>query len=336
MGDDAPISPRARHLAEDKGIPVAGIAGTGLGGRIIERDIVAALAQQPRLTPVAERMVSQGAFAVPEGVAGKKITTRDLVPAASSEPMPVISAAVGVSSVTPQPTSDEAQVIPLKGVRKVIATRMLASLQTTAQLTLNAYADARALRDLRSRLKASDERLGLRGITINDLVLYAVARTLPAFPDMNTHLKDDALYQFPYVNLGFAVDTPKGLMVPVVKNAQILSLRALSMESARLAKAAQGGAIKPDELDGGTFTVSNLGGFGIDTFTPVLNPPQVGILGVGGIALRAVEVGDAIEHIPHIALSLTIDHRAVDGAPGARFLQAVGRALADIDVLMAI
>jgi pyruvate dehydrogenase E2 component (dihydrolipoamide acetyltransferase) len=125
-------------------------------------------------------------------------------------------------------------------------------------------------------------------------------------------------------------------MVPVIKHAQTLSLRALSMEAGRLAKAAQGGSIKPDELDGGTFTVSNLGGFGIDTFTPVLNPPQVSILGVGGISPRAVETGDGIDHIPHIALSLTIDHRAVDGAPGARFLQAVGRALADIDVLMAL
>jgi pyruvate dehydrogenase E2 component (dihydrolipoamide acetyltransferase) len=332
-GGGAPISPRARHLAEDKGVSLAGIAGTGPGGRIIERDIVAALAQQPKLTPVAERMVAQGAFAVPEGAAGKKITTRDLIPSAGLAPMPMMSAS---AAPAPSATQSEAQVIPLKGVRKVIATRMLASLQTTAQLTLNAYADARAIRALRARLKASDERLGLRGITINDFVLYAVARTLPAFPDMNTHLKDDALYQYSYVHLGFAVDTPKGLMVPVVKNAHTMSLRTLSAEAARLAKAAQEGSIKPDELDGGTFTISNLGGFGIDTFTPVLNPPQVGILGVGGIALRAVEVGDEIQHIPHIALSLTIDHRAVDGAPGARFLQAVARALNDIDVLMAI
>ncbi len=332
-GDTAPISPRARHLAEDKGVSVAGIAGTGPGGRIIERDIVAALAQQPKLTPVAERMVAQGAFALPEGAAGKKITTRDLVPAAAAD-VPATSAPA--STVMTQQTQGEIQVFPLKGVRKVIATRMLASLQTTAQLTLNAYADARALRTLRARLKASDERLGLRGVTINDLILFAVARTLLAFPEMNTHLKDDALHQFPYVNLGFAVDTPKGLMVPVVKNAHTHSLRALSAESVRLAKSAQDGTIKPDDLDGGTFTVTNLGGLGIDTFTPVLNPPQVGILGVGGIALRAIEVGDDIQHIPHIALSLTIDHRAVDGAPGARFLQAVARALADVDVLMAI
>jgi pyruvate dehydrogenase E2 component (dihydrolipoamide acetyltransferase) len=213
---------------------------------------------------------------------------------------------------------------------------MLASLQTTAQLTMNAYADARALRALRARLKASQQSLALNAVTINDLVMFAVARTLPGFPAVNTHLRDDALHQFSSVHLGFAVDTPKGLIVPVIHNAHLLSLRDLSSEAARLARAAQEGSIKPDELEGGTFTVSNLGGFGVDTFTPVLNPPQVGILGVGGIALRAVEAGDDIAHIPHIALSLTIDHRAVDGAPGARFLQALASALANIDVLLAI
>mgnify|MGYP005836787581 CR=1 FL=1 len=318
------VSPRARSLAAEKGVALGGIAGTGPGGRIIERDIHAALLRQPKLTPVAERMVAQGGFIVPESAPGRKITTRDLMP--TSQPQTAERAA-------PQ---GDVQIFPLKGVRKVIATRMLASLQTTAQLTMNAYADARALRALRARLKASQQSLALNAVTINDLVMFAVARTLPGFPAVNTHLRDDALHQFSSVHLGFAVDTPKGLIVPVIHNAHLLSLRDLSSEAARLARAAQEGSIKPDELEGGTFTVSNLGGFGVDTFTPVLNPPQVGILGVGGIALRAVEAGDDIAHIPHIALSLTIDHRAVDGAPGARFLQALASALANIDVLLAI
>jgi pyruvate dehydrogenase E2 component (dihydrolipoamide acetyltransferase) len=326
---DIRVSPRARSLATRKGVALAGISGTGPGGRIIERDIQAFLARQLKLTPVAERMVAQGGFAIPEGVdPGKKITTRDLVPSV-----------VGAQYIAPlqpitSPQTMEATVIPMKGIRRTIATRMLASLQTTAQLTLNAYADARALKALRERLKTSDEALGLRGVTINDLVLYATAKALARFPDLNAHLKDDAIHQYPAVHLGFAVDTPRGLIVPVIKNAQVRTLRDLSAEAARLAKACQDGSIKPDDLDGGTFTVSNLGGLGIDTFTPVLNPPQVAILGVGGIALRPVEVDDDVKFIPHIPLSLTIDHRAVDGAPGARFLQALGRNLANVDVLL--
>jgi pyruvate dehydrogenase E2 component (dihydrolipoamide acetyltransferase) len=336
---DQSISPRARNLAARKGVSLAGVVGSGPGGRIIERDVQAALARQPKLTPVAERMVAQGGFAIPEGIdPGKKVTTRDLVPS-SVGAQSVGTQSVGAQYIAPlhdaPPQRTDVTIIPMKGVRRTIATRMLASLQTTAQLTLNAYADARALKALRERLKTSDDALGLRGVTINDLILYATARALMRFPDLNAHLKDDAIHQYPAVHVGFAVDTPRGLIVPVIRNAHARTLRDLSAEAVRLAKACQDGSVKPDDLDGGTFTVSNLGGLGIDTFTPVLNPPQVAILGVGGIALRSVEVDDEVKFIPHIALSLTIDHRAVDGAPGARFLQAVGRNLASVDVLLA-
>jgi pyruvate dehydrogenase E2 component (dihydrolipoamide acetyltransferase) len=203
-------------------------------------------------------------------------------------------------------------------------------------LTMNAFADARALRGYREQLKHSDDALRLRRVTINDLVMYAVVRTLAAFPAVNAHLKDDAIHQFGAVNLGFAVDTPRGLIVPVIHDAAALSLRALSSEAARLAAACSDGTIKPHELDGGTFTVSNLGGLGIETFTPVLNAPQVAILGVGNIALKPVEVGETVQFIPHIGLSLTIDHRAIDGAPGARFLQALAKNIGSIDVLVAV
>jgi pyruvate dehydrogenase E2 component (dihydrolipoamide acetyltransferase) len=220
-------------------------------------------------------------------------------------------------------------------VRKVIAERMLQSLQTTAQLTLNASADARALQVLRKRLKESPEAMGLRGITINDLVLFAVARTLPAFPGLNALFTGAEIHQYRSVNLGIAVDTPKGLMVPVVRGADALSLRQLSAEAKRLATACQAGKIMPDELAGGTFTVTNLGAFGVESFTPVLNPPQVGILGVSGIQLKPVEVGDKVKFVPHLGLSLTINHQVVDGAPAARFLQALGQAIAAIDLLLA-
>jgi len=222
------------------------------------------------------------------------------------------------------------------GVRKLIADRMLASLTTTAQLTLNASADARALQDFRSRFKESPDAMGLRGVTINDMVLFATSRALMQHQDLNAHFAGDMLRQFSDVHLGFAVDTPRGLVVPVVRNASTLSLREISAEAARLAAACRDGRVMPDELVGGTFTVTNLGGLGVETFTPVLNPPQVGILGVGSIVTRAAQGADgSVSFIPQIGLSLTIDHQVVDGAPGARFLQTLSGLIARFDLLLA-
>lgn len=323
------ISPRARHLAEQRQVDVSALQGSGPGGRIIERDVEAALAAQPKISPVARAMVERGGFTAPAQGSGPggRIMSRDLnaQPAASPE------------APAPRPApSEEVSMTPVKGVRKVIADRMLASLQTTAQLTLNSSADARALLTLRKRFKASDPALGLQGVTLNDLVLYAVTRVLPQHPTLNCHFQDDAIYQYSEVNLGFAVDTPRGLIVPVLHGANHLSLRTLAEESRRLAAAAQAGKSSPDELAGGTFTVTNLGSLGIESFTPILNPPQVAILGVGSVNLKAVDVDGELEFIPHIGLSLTINHQVVDGAPGARFLQALGRGLADIELLLAL
>lgn len=325
------VSPRARNLAARKAVDLSNIAGTGPGGRIIERDVEAALAQQPRLTPVAQSMIETGEYVAPQRGTGPggRITKRDLQPAATqqpTEPPPSI-----------QPSNEEAvERIPIKGMRKVIASRMLESMQTTAQLTLNATADARGLLAYRQQLKASNEALGLQKISINDLLMFVVARTLLDFPEMNAHYTGDTIERYKAVHLGFAVDTPRGLIVPVIRNAHALSLKALSAEAKRLANACLEGTVLPDELNGGTFTVTNLGSLGIDDFTPILNPPQVGILGVGGINLKPVEVNGTVEFIQHIGLSLTINHQAVDGAPGARFLQAVTQNLAQFDLILAL
>jgi len=341
---DAPISPRARHLAERKGFDASGVVGTGPEGRIIERDVLAALASQPKLTPVARAMVADGGFTAPaQGTgAGGRVTSRDLQPTGETVVGGQGSVAGAsdtvstsyVSRLTAEPTT-ETTVIPMKGVRKVIAERMLASLQTTAQLTMTAFADARALQAYRKRLKESPESLGLRGVTINDLVLLAVSRVLVRHADLNALLAENAITQYAHVHLGMAVDTPRGLVVPVIRNADLLSLKQIAAESKRLSAAAIEGKSAPDDLNGGTFTVSNLGAFGVESFTPVLNPPQVGILGVGGINLRPVEAGGNVEFIPHIALSLTINHQAVDGAPGARFLQTLSGLIASIDLVLA-
>ncbi len=197
---------------------------------------------------------------------------------------------------------DEVRVIPVKGIRKVIATRMLNSLQTTAQLTLNTSADARALLAYRKRLKDSAEMLGLRQVSLNDLLLFAVARTLPQFPDLNATFSDEAIAQYKNVHLGFAVDTPRGLMVPVIRRANGLSLKQMTQETKRLAAACLDSTISADEMSGGTFTVTNLGSFGIESFTPVLNPPQVAILGVGNVNLKPVEVEGEVQFISHLGL----------------------------------
>ncbi len=213
---------------------------------------------------------------------------------------------------------------------------MRGSLQNTAQLTMNAGADARALLEYRKRLKASDAALGLQNITLNDLVLFVVARMLPMHAALNATFADGELRQYKAVHLGFAVDTPRGLLVPVVRDAGRLTLKQLADETSRLAKRCQEGRATPDDLSAGTFTVTNLGSFGIESFTPILNTPQVAILGVGNINLKPVEQDGTVSFVPHLGLSLTIDHQVVDGAPAAKFLQAVARSLAQFDLLLAM
>ena len=211
---------------------------------------------------------------------------------------------------------------------------MLKSLQSTAQLTLNTSADASKLLSYRKWLKSSPTKLGLDRITINDLVIYAVAKTLPKYRALNAHFLGDKILEFDHVHLGIAVDSPRGLMVPVICNAHLLSLKEISKEAKRLSNACLEGNILPDELNGGTFTVTNLGTMtmGIESFTPILNVPQVAILGVCSIYLKPIMKEDKVQFIPHLGLSLTIDHRAVDGAPAARFLQELTTVLANFNL----
>ena len=276
----------------------------------------AALAQGPRLTPVARAMLDEGGYVLPQQGSGPggRIRRSDLIRA----------------SGTPA-----AERVPLRGARRVTARRMLESLQTTAQLTLHAPADARALLSLRERLKSGAAGADLRAVTINDLLHLAVARTLPAHPALNAQLVDDHILQHRDVHLGFAVDSPRGLFVPVIHDADRLGLQQLASEARRLAQACREGRVRPEELEGGTFTVSNLGAYGIESFTPVLNPPQAGILGVGAIHLKAVADDGGVAFRPHISLSLTIDHQVLDGAPAARFLQDLAQVLARIDQALA-
>jgi pyruvate dehydrogenase E2 component (dihydrolipoamide acetyltransferase) len=321
------VSPRARGLAAREALPLIGIAGSGPEGRIIERDIRAVLAGRPPFTQAAKASAGDGAIPVSGTGLGGRVTTADLggIAPAVQTTARQMAADFGEGAVTET---------PIKGIRKVIADRMLESLAESAQFTLNAHASAARMRHLRARMKESGEPLD--AITVNDLILFAASRVLPLYPFMNAHMSGETIRAFERVHLGIAVDTPRGLLVPVIRNANLLSLRHISVEAKRLAKAAQEGKAKPDELQGSTFTVTNLGSLGVTGFTPILNAPEVAILGVAGIEPKPVETADGgYTFEPHIGFSLTINHQVVDGAPAARFLKTLCEAVRDIDLWLA-
>lgn len=319
------VSPRARALAASRGVDASAISeGSGPHGRVIERDVAAAIAAGPVLTSAAR---AAGVSATEGTGIGGRVSVAD----AGRTPEAAPAAAVAAPAGADYPGASTSA--PLKGVRKVVAKRMMESLTSTAQLTLNTTANAAGILALRKKVKNADEALGLNKITLNDLVCFAVSRTLPKYPMFNAHLEDGVLTQFEQVHLGFACDTPRGLLVPVIRSAQALGLKAFSDEAKRLAGGAIDGTIAPDFLSGGTFTVSNIGSFGIETFTPVINLPQTAILGVGAITPRpAVAADGTIGVEQRLNLSLTIDHQVIDGADGARFLRDLVAAIENIDV----
>jgi pyruvate dehydrogenase E2 component (dihydrolipoamide acetyltransferase) len=351
------ISPRARLLAESEGIDYTTVGGSGPGGRIIERDIRYVLGSRAPITPAAiEAMLESGKKAPRTGTGiGGRVTREDLEAAeagagvagagtgagaaagagartgAGAAAGAGAGAAGAAAAAFPGPTTEH----PVKGVRKRIADRMYSSLQSTAQLTLNSSAEVSNMLAYRKKLKASAGEYGLQDVTVNDIVLYVVSRILPRFSEVNAHFLEDKIVEFHNVHLGFAVDTFKGLMVPVIRNANHLSLKEISDEAKRLSTRCSEGTIEADELSGGTFTVTNLGVLGIESFTPVLNAPEVGILGVCAIQLKPVMQDDEVEHLPHMGLSLTFNHQAVDGAPAARFLKQISHALSNFDLFLA-
>mgnify|MGYP002742283068 CR=1 FL=1 len=319
------VSPRARALAASHGVDASAITeGSGPHGRVIERDVAAAIAAGPVLTSAAR---AAGVSATEGTGIGGRVSVADAGRAPEAAPAAAVAAPAGADYPGASTST------PLKGVRKVVAKRMMESLTSTAQLTLNTTANAAGILALRKKVKNADESLGLNKITLNDLVCFAVSRTLPKYPVFNAHLQDGVLTEFEQVHLGFACDTPRGLLVPVIRSAQALGLKAFSDEAKRLAGGAIDGTIAPDFLSGGTFTVSNIGSFGIETFTPVINLPQTAILGVGAITPRPVVAADGTIGVEQrLNLSLTIDHQVIDGADGARFLRDLVAAIENIDV----
>ena len=302
------ISPRAKKLANKEKLTYDNLNGTGPEGRIIERDIQAAVKSQPKATPLAKAIAAEEKIALPSKGSG----IRGKVLAADIKQMPSVTLA------------DDYTDKKISNIRKIIAQNMYESLANTAQLTLHTSADARRMMEIRKTVKAKMDEGYPYNITINDMVSFATIRALIKNPEINIHFMGDSIRSFSNVHLGFAVDTPRGLMVPTVQSANHLTIEGLSTRIKELASACQNGNIDPELFKGATFTMTNLGGFGIEMFTPVLNPPQAGILGVNTITQQPAQLeGGAFGFIPKIGLSLTFDHRALDGAPAARFLQDV-------------
>ncbi len=306
-GDILRISPRAKLLALKAGADLSKVVATGPMGRIIERDVNALLdAGKTTTTEAVEKFL-----------AGERVVVEETAEEAVAAPVKTTGGYTDVK---------------ITNIRKVIAKSMHASLSNMAQLTLNASFDATEVMAFRKNLKANGEALGMGNITLNDIVLYAVAKTLMAHKDLNAHWLDDVMRIFDNVNLGIAVDTERGLMVPTLMAAETLSLAELSANAKTLIKETQGGSISPDKLSGGTFTVTNLGSLGVESFTPVINPPQVAILGVCAITQRVKADGTTY---PAMGLSPTFDHRALDGAPAARFLKDLCANLEHFSLLLA-
>ncbi len=312
------ISPRARNLAEKKGIDISLVAGTGPGGRVIERDILMAVEKGLKITPLArakaaaENLVSRGTGS---GLAGT-VTSTDL----------------GTGTHT---MAGDYEITPLSNIRKLIATAMHKSLQNSAQLTHHLSADARKLLSLRQVAKQKTNEGDPSNITINDFLCFAVIKILCKYTQVNAHFLADSLKKFRNVHLGLAVDTDRGLMVPAIRNADLLSIRELSDQIKTIAESCRKGSIDPDILspEAASFTVSNLGNYGVEMFTPIINLPQVAILGVNTIVPRPKDLGGGVYgFVPHIGLSLTYDHRAIDGGEATRFLKDIAIELENLEI----
>lgn len=321
---NAPVSPRARKLAAERGVDTAQVAGTGPHGRIIERDIIAA--QGAPKSGLAKAMMAAGGLQAPaagSGIGGM-VKGSDLK----------VWKPTHTENLAGE--GEEFKVEKMSNMRKLIAKSMYNSLQNTAQLTHMLGADARRVQALRKKAKKALEEGKIdANITINDFVCYAVIKALKKFPRVNSHCLGDAMRIFNVVNLGCAVDTERGLMVPCVKHAEDLNIIGLSKALKKIAEDCKKGSINPDLLsaEGASFTVSNLGGFCVEWFTPVINVPQSAILGVGTIVPRPKDLGAGVyAFVPYLGLSLTYDHRALDGGEATRFLKQVAVEIENLEV----
>ena len=317
-------SPAVKRLAASHGLDLATIRGSGVGGRILRTDVEAAAAAPAappapagpvKASPAAKRLAREHDLdlaTVTGSGPGGRIVVED------------VEAALAAAAAAPAPAPADAETFPYRGMRRTIGGRMHASLQEMAQLTMATDVDMTRAVALRRELLDLWADRGLRP-TYTDFVIKAAALALRGHPRLNAELRDDVIVLHPQIHVGFAVALDEGLIVPVTRDTDALPLDELAPISADLALRARERRLGPDDLTGGTFTVTSLGMYGIDVFTPIINPPQASILGVGRISERPVFRGESndVERRSFMTLSLTIDHRVVDGAPAAEFLRDV-------------
>lgn len=329
-GDRLKISPIARKLCDELGIDPAAVSGTGPGGRITREDVekaaqapTPAAAERVKISPVARKLCEEMGID-PASVTGTgpggRITRDDVLKAAeAAKAAPAPAAVPGIAGET----------IPLRGMRGRVAERMFQSWNTIPRVTEVMLVDMNATVSFRQAMLAQwEQQYGVR-ISLNDLVTKAVAAALRRHPRLNATLVEQEVHLHENVNVGVAVNLDEGLIVPVIADADRKDLGQIARESRELAEKARAVPMRlsPDEVSNGTFTITNLGTTGIDLFTPIINPPQVAILGVGMVQRRPVVVGDALAIRPSVYLCLVFDHRAVDGVPAANFLQELQRLL---------
>lgn len=322
-------SPRARRAAKQLGVDWSALTGTGATGRVLERDVRAAAtattatasgkrATSGHLSPIAQRAAQElgvDVDALAATMPGQRIERADVerfAVAHSAHP------AHPVDKPTPS-----AQRAPISRMRRTIADRLAATARTVVPVTLTTQADATELVRLRKMLKADAGDAPANAPGYNDMLAKIAAKALLEHPHMNARLEGDQIVTESAAHIGMAVDTERGLLVAVVRDAQAKTLRQIAEASTQVVARVRAGNASPDNVRGSTFTITNLGAFDIDAFTPVINAPECAILGVGRIALQPVIVGKKVRARHLLSLSLTFDHRLVDGAPAARFLQRI-------------
>ncbi len=294
------VTPRAKMTAERKNLDYKTVKGTGPSGLIIERDVLAAAAV--KASPVAKAIAARKGVSVTTVIGtgeNGKIVKHDILSGDAN-------------------LSREDKVIPISGMRKVIADNMMNSVQSMAHAYHKVAVDMSQAKLIRAAFKKAEKK-----VSFNDIIIMALGRALQEHPRMNALVEDGKITEKGSVNIGIAVAVDNGLIVPTVRDVQNMTLGEIHDESARLIAKTKAGGLKKEDYSGGTFTVSNLGMFGIDEFTAIVNPPQVGILAVGAMTDTPVVRDGQIVVRPIMNLVLTYDHRVIDGAPAAQFLSRV-------------
>ena len=318
-------SPLARKLAVAHGVDLSGLSGSGPGGRIVKKDVEAAATGKPMATVSESESVDPvpAAAPAPPAAAPAPPAAAPAPPAAVLAPPAAAPAPPAAAPAPAPPLGVGDHRVELSSLRRIIAERLLTSKTTIPHFYLHAEADAAPLMEIRRQINIQAEATHGNKYTVNDLVLKAVIGALQAVPSVNATFRGDHIHQFGEIGVSVAVAVEDGLVTPVVKNAAAKSLLQISKEVKDLAIRARDGKLLPNEFDGGTITVSNLGSYGVESFDAIINPPQAAIISVGSIVEKAVVAdGDIVPGL-RINLGLSCDHRVVDGAVGAEFLSQV-------------